>query len=505
MLTPLSDNRRILTSAELLAMSVLMVMTLWLRLRALPTYPITGDELITLSALKGIVASGVPRFGEEGAIYWRALLPHYLMAMPLFFTEATVQAARLVPTLLSVLVLPVAYAGGRLLAGRTAAWLTAGFLAFSNYQNYHAAFARFYLPFQLFFLAATLLAGSYFILKRRTHGPWLLVATLATLASHALAVCLLPLLGLAFLCGKRWDLLRSWSFASAVLLVAGFAWLNIFWRPENVFVNPMVVSLVMGGLANKWAFYEHFRQYVPFGWSLILLGVLPVLWSGSRLWLYLWGGFLIEMIFLSLAAPDPNVRYLSHLFAYGVLLAMASLGWCASRLWQGLRMNSRVWSRQGLLVGGVVLLAATSHLVFAENLDLRKGFGNSLISYDQGPAHAYMARLVRPEDVVISMDPPVTAYLLERPVDHWLREKFDPATRSFAPYAATLKEANPAYYIDSPERLQEVLAATRQRIWIYLNNKILITTSKPLRDLMEKNFVTVFGDEQMQTYVLVRY
>lgn len=499
------ENNKLFRYGEWLVLFALMLGSLWFRLRAIPSYPVTEDEFITLAALKGVVSTGVPRFGEDGPIYWRALFAHYLMAIPLFFSEATIQTARIVPTLFSVLILPVAYAGGRLLSGRAAAWLTVFVLAFSNYQNYHAAFARFYMPFQFFFLAATLLAGSYFILGRDKHGPWLIVATLATLASHALAVTILPLLAWAFLCSWRWQLLRSWSFVCAIILIACFTWINIFWTPEQAFVNTMAVTLNVGGLVNKWAYYETFRQYLPLGWTLVLLGVLPVVWSRSRLWFYLWSGFIGQMVFLSLIAPDPNVRYMCHLFAFGVLLAIAAPAWCVGQFVVRVRQGSLSWPRQVVLLAAVVVLGAGSHLVLAENLDLRSGFGNTLISYDQEPAHQFMARLVTANDVVISMEPGITEYYLNRPVNYFLREKFDPVTREFSSYPLSMKRDNPEYFIDSPERLQEVLDSTRQRVWIYLNHKTLITTSKALRDLMEKNFSTVFGDEQMQTYVLVRY
>ena len=479
-----------------------MGLALWLRLKSLPNYPIIDDELGTLSALKGIVTTGLPRLDENGLLYWRALLPHYLMALPLFFTDATVQAARIVPTLFSVLILPVAYAGGRMLSGRFAAWLLVGFLAFSNYQNYHAAFARFYLPFQFFFFAATLLGGSYFILGRQKHGAWLLAATLATIASHQLSISLLPLLGFAFLCGRRWELLRSWLFLSTIVLVSGFVWGNLFWAPEQVYVNNEVTPLILGGMLNKWAFYEDFGRYMPLAWTLILLGMLPIYFDRSRLWIYLWCGFLGEMVFLSVVAPYNSPRYMSHLFPFGTLLAMASLCWCIGQLYK--KFQKGVWgsSRQALLVGCTVTLLALLHLALFENLERRNGFGDPLTSFDQRPAHEFMANWVTPQDVVISMDPGVTEYFLGRPVNYFLRERLDPVTLRFGPFEPTVKGNNHNYYIDSPERLQEVLATTPQRIWLYVNHKRAAATSVQLQRLINKTFYAAFYDEQNENSVL---
>jgi hypothetical protein len=328
------------------------------------------------------------------------------------------------------------------------------------------------------------------------------VATLATIASHRLSISLLPLLVLAFLCGRRWILLRSWPFWSAVALVACFAWLNLFWTPEQVFVNFSTFPLVMGGMLNKWGFYEVFRRYVPLAWTLILLGILPIYYNWSRLWVYLWCGFLMEMVFLSVVGPYNNPRYMSHLFPLGVLLAMASFSWCSGQIYK--KFQKGVWgsSRQDLLVGCTVTLLALLHLALSENLELRDGFSNSLTSLDQRPAHEFMANWVTPQDVVISMEPALTEYFLGRPVNYFLREKFDPVTRSFGPLEPAVKGNNHNYYIDSPERLKEVLATTHQRIWLYVNHKRAKAASLQLQSLINKTFFAAFSDEQNGSNVL---
>lgn len=151
-----------------------MGLALWLRLKSLPNYPIIDDELGTFSALKGIVTTGLPRLDENGLLYWRALLPHYLMALPLFFTDATVQAARIVPTLFSVLILPVAYAGGRMLSGRFAAWLLVGFWLFQTIKITMPLLRVSIFRSNSFFLLRRCWAEAilYWVDRSMEHGYW---------------------------------------------------------------------------------------------------------------------------------------------------------------------------------------------------------------------------------------------------------------------------------------------------------------------------------------------
>ena len=113
-----------------------------------------------------------------------------------------------------------------------------------------------------------------------------------------------------------------------------------------------------------------------------------------------------------------------------------------------------------------------------------------------------MANWLTPQDVVISMNPGVTEYFLGRPVNYFLRERLDPVTLRFGPFEPTVKGNNHNYYIDSPERLQEVLATTPQRIWLYVNHKRASATSVKLQRLINKTFYAAFYDEQNENSVL---
>lgn len=479
-------------------LGALMVITLATRLGHVGSYPFHEDEAISITAMRSIAQTGFPLL-ENGAVYWRSLVAHYLMAVPLLFLEVSPLSTRFVSLLFSVALLPIAFLMGRVTDSRLAGWLSASFLAFSAYENLFASMARFYLPFQLFFLAAVYFSGSFFIDRRPKTGLWLLLSILGAIGTHEFCVELVPVVLLGAVLGRRSDLLKSPSFLASCLAVAAIFYMCVIFRPEGSFENYAAIPLKPGGLKDKLAFFEWFRRAVPFGSTLLLLALVPLGKERNIHRVYYFVSFFGLMIALSLVAPDDNVRYFSNLFPLGVILACGSLAWWLRKL-AGIDLRRYAFRRPSIYNAAVVLTAA-AFLLTLENVDVAPAFGRGLAYKDQRPAHEFIRRRMLAGDLVISTEPGLTALYLGRLPDFFLREHFDPASGKYRSFSGAERQGMIYELLDSPRYFQEILSG-RKRIWLYANHKIAYTVSPETDRLIRLNFTPAFvGNE---TYVLVR-
>lgn len=479
-------------------LAALMLCVVFLRWQALPEYPFHEDETGSIHVMQSIVRTGMP-LTESGHIYWRSLLGHYLMAIPLFFAELSPRSARLVPVLFSALCLPLVFSYARRFGGRSAAWGSVLFLSFSAYQNLFASMARFYLPFQFFFLAAFILSEDFFIHRKKGSGPWLLAATLGCLGTHIFALQLLPVFGMGLLVGKRRDLLHSLRFWGCGLFLVAAGYLFLVFQPPGGYVNYAALPIRMGGYPDKLAFLKWFRETIPFGLSLLLLCLGPLLLSRSRSWIFSVLGFALSLLGLSLFAPGGNPRYLSHLFPLGVLLGSVSLMWWM-RYPAALQRDLALRRPAALTTAGLVLFAALACGVLYPSPEVGKAFGNRLNFVDQKPAHDFIAARLAPGDVLVSMEPAFAPLYLGRKADYYLREKIDEGKQGYRSFTVREKEIFTIPVIDSPEALRQLLANTRGSIWIYANWKLAWAVSPQIKELLRTSFTQAYSDGR--TFVL---
>lgn len=493
-------DRTAMSRWERALLLVFMLLVVGMRIYHAPNYPYHEDEIGSIGVMRSIVETGLP-LAENGTLYWRSLLGHYLMAIPLFFAQVSPVSTRLVCILFSTLLLPVVYAMGCRAAGKAAGWLAVLFLCFSAFENLYASMARFYLPFQFFFVAAVYWAGEYFIVRRPGAGMWLLLATLGAIGTHEFAFELLPIFALALLLGGRRSF-RQRSFWLGCVTVAFVGYFCLVFRPATAFVNYSAIPLQLFGLENRAAFYEWFRQTTPLGVTLLILGLYPLWRERNRYWTLYFLGFVGLLLFLTVFSPGDNPRYLSNIYPLGVVAAAASLSWWLHWLVGGLRNRAGMASISAPVLMGLVVALALIHLFVLENLDLNKAFGSYFRFVDQRPAHEFIKQRLLPGDVIISTEPALSAFYLGRSVDYFLREKMNGGTIGYSEFSAKEKVGYPYQYIDSPVKLDALLKTEHRRVLLYTNWKITSIISVEMDDEIKSRFRPMFT--QSETYVLIR-
>jgi hypothetical protein len=318
--TPARDVEARLTA---LALVLIGIAGLWFRLRNLGALPLVGDEAIQALSLQGLLEHGIPEF-ETGFVYTRALLFSYLQAIPGWLLGAPPDAfwLRLPGAVCGALLVFPVYALAREFGDRRVALLAVLLVGFSSWEIELSRYARFYILFQLAFIASVYYFFRGFVREEPASRYAFLASALVCFFTHNLSFALFTLFAIP-LAGGAWYRLRT--------LVPWAGLLGVFWY---------VARFTRRWLFDQGAGFDPAPAMDPVtspAGSKLLELIRPGLPN-----LYLPG----PAAWQALLADQP-------VLAWGILLvSLACAGWVAA---QGARRGE--WVR-ALLCGIAILLAA---------------------------------------------------------------------------------------------------------------------------------------------------
>lgn len=464
-------------------LAVVVLASLACRLAALELYPATGDELASYKTMRAIAETGVPWI-FDGLLYWRSLLAHYLMAIPLLFAPEPLTGMRLVTVASGALCLAVTWAVARQIGGRVVAVAAVALLFFSSYENFLVISNRFYGPFQLFFLTAAGCAVRYFVDgDRRFFWPWF-VTTLLALGSHELALLLFMVIALALICSEnRREYLEKHTVAALVALLLS-ACLLVLFKPANAFHNVAAVPLTMGAMADKLFFVKLFEKHLPgfaIGWCLALAWAIRAPERSFRCYFLAFTG---SLLILTLVSPMENNRYVGHLFPLAVILGVAG-PWLWLRHWWRQETGWQSAAKTALLMMAVLgsVLGLRGTVAGPGHWQI---FGHQEKYADPRPAHDYLRQSISPDDTIVSMESLVTEFYLGRPVDFLLRQRYNPEQRRLEGFPPEEARYLGSSVIDSVEKLLD-MSARPGTVWVFVNSRGT-TIDDAMKYMLNRNF-----------------
>lgn len=330
--------------ASLLVLAVLLAVALALRWRYVREISLFVDEFVTAWAARAVAAQGLPIF-PSGNFYPHGITFTYLEAP--FVAGQFDEALARVPALLVSLVMIVAvYGVGRRLLSETAGLVAAAALAVDPDAITWGSRARMYGLLQLL----ALLAVYFFFRGLAEDRPRyrLLAMGLVGLAilTHAEAIFLLPVLGLAALAYWPWRRVLRWSvvlpFGIGLAAAAVYYALARFGQPGHLETlqesRPYLALGVDALLTGPQLFAPVFLRACRLPFSVLALAGLyflipPRLDRRSPLTylMLVLGAFTVLMVALA-GATWQNERYLFIVLPLLFLVAGQMLDWLAGRL-----------------------------------------------------------------------------------------------------------------------------------------------------------------------------
>jgi hypothetical protein len=502
---PVRRDRRDLIARILLA--VFLLAWVVLMLRRLGVLSLWMDEGFHYLAARGILAHGYPLF-PSGHIYWKAILYAYFLAAGSLVFGFKAVTMRAMSVLFMAGLIALAYHVGRRFFSRTVGGLAAVLLAFSVWEMEYARAALYFAPLQLFYLF-----GLYFFFRgffedeKRFKIP-AVVCILLTPLVHQLGMGVIFVYPALFLMRGPKRFFRKDVLAGLTVTVLFFLAIQLqeffFWKVGYVYEKTSqdlkgMIAYFFGGFSLDY-FKEFYHSYprmslvVAGGFLICLAGVflkrkknagIPDRTPARSPWLYLNLCLFFPLIFFGFFRTHVQPRYLAQLYPVFILLFLAVLwivGRGAARLAGApvfLIKNNRVRA----VLGGLVLVG----LVFALTEGVQPGrfwpvinrnYGDPITAdiitrsgrfehYDHEGAGTYVARRLRPDDIVIAIHVVFQKIYVGR-VDYWLWsggpgtwdawEKTDDGWKDF--YVG-------ARWINNAKDLRAVIEANpNRRIWL---------------------------------------
>jgi Dolichyl-phosphate-mannose-protein mannosyltransferase len=210
------------TALVVVALVALVVVGLWLRVRHLGDLGLVVDEGNQALAVRGILATGVPRVGS-GMIYLRGVLFLYAQAGVAALLGLDEVSLRLGSAVFGTGVVLATYALGRTIFDRSVGLLAAAVMTFSVWEIELSRYGRFYTLFQLLYVIALLCFYRAFALGERRYRIWFLLASVATFVTHELGVmlatCFVALLPVGAWSWRRAARYAGWAAGMGVLWI----------------------------------------------------------------------------------------------------------------------------------------------------------------------------------------------------------------------------------------------------------------------------------------------
>lgn len=183
---------------------VALAVGVWARLNGLGFSSLAADEYYFIESIRRIIATGLPAF-ETGGYYTRGILIQYLTVPAMWISASEELGVRLPSVVFGLVTVFVAYLYGCRTIGRPWGLALAAMILLSSWEVEFSRFGRMYAGFQLATLAVLVSLHDVIggVRGMRRYLP--LVLGLALVATHSLAIFLLPLLYLPVILPGRVD------------------------------------------------------------------------------------------------------------------------------------------------------------------------------------------------------------------------------------------------------------------------------------------------------------
>jgi len=244
-----------------IALTGLVLLGLWLRLRHLGQLSLIVDEGVQALAMRGLLDTGRPLL-DSGELYLRNPLFLLLQLLSVWTVGLGEWGLRLPSAVFGALGILAGYWLGAVTAGRRVGLLTALFLAVSSWEIELSRYARFYTTFQCFY-AVSLTCFYRGFMRGELRYRWLFVGSAAiTLLTHELSV----MLGLCFLIPLFFPRVspgRKWLYLGATGLF-GIVWSlyrRAMWsfNEAPIFGDPGPVEPTVA----QTSWFEQIRSVLP--------------------------------------------------------------------------------------------------------------------------------------------------------------------------------------------------------------------------------------------------
>lgn len=511
---------------------LVLVSSAILKLHFATVYVTYTDEILSAFVAKSISQTGLPLL-PSNSIYPRSLLHHYLLAIPVGIGGVGYLSMRMNSILLSLFTVLAVYLLGSRVSNRWVALSAAFILSISSLFNQFALSGRMYMTFGAFYTLGLYFFYEGFVKEKSSAKWWAIAFMSATMLSSEAGI----FLGLVFVFALVIYHKADWV-NDRVIYLGGAIWVLLAWFimfykipgsyhpftaqsgvPQPDFINAhMPVREIIGNLIYPWRALD---RSLPLSMPFFLMMTVLVIKKREFQKHYPLVVLLPALFIESFATYRVQYRIIIALLPIYILACCQFV----ETLWrwtnetrplpgdrsvtgplrQKLRMILDGKLKPAAIIIGVGLLLILGILYTNKirspgdlGIYVYQAFGYHDSRADQNlqPAYNYLRSRIGAKDPIIVTTVEYGLFFLGPGHDYYyLRQKIrDDGPANFVPFD---KEREPYYgkpLIDSIEKLQHLVEASKDPIWIVADDKADSYVSPAMMSFIKDHFELVLDD-----------
>ncbi len=461
----------------------------------------SDDEGLSILAAKGITEHGIPVF-RSGKLYFRSMLGHYLLAIPIYLFGINDFSTRSISIILSMLLLLLVFATACNIDNKHTGLLAVLFLTFSKIENLYSVSPRFYMTFEFFFILTLFLFYKGFIEKdNNKYKLCCIVSFLGAIFSHRLSIELIPIFLLSLMIIKKGKWFKDKYLLGGMVLTGCAYWIVLFYSSSRMF-TPFAASalggLKIGAMKSSLGYFNLLDKLNPNSLPIVFLGILYVYFERDKRAFFYYLSFFVGMIIVSLISPIGNFRYISNLNPLYIILLSYSLTKIAKSIYNNFgNLINKSSINKAIFIP--IILISLSIFTF------RMAKMTSFFSFGYTPrrvkeTYLFVKENIRDDDILISNNPWVTElyirasdyFLSQRRVGgKWVKWDFEVDTKGYG-----------YRLLGSIPKLQSLLNTEKRRVWVLVDDiKINLFTGREIISFINQSFDIVYNPDTVTAYL----
>ncbi|MCI0437656.1 MAG: hypothetical protein L0177_00815 [Chloroflexi bacterium] len=512
-------------SVVVLLMALALLYWVWF---GLTQRSIFQDEGISILAAQGIAEQGQPRL-PSGYIYTRGYLPHYLVGGSIFAFGLNQLSIMLPSLILGLGSLFMVYAFARdILRKPWAGVLAIALLLVLSVQTLYATSPRMYIALQFFTLLGAYSAWRGYVEGVGKFKPIAVVAIIAAMLSHTQAFALAVAVPFGIIAAEWWKnrtiapLLSLQNVAAWAVLIAAGVFIRLYVPADAV---PLITAYnfasdgVFGLRLNPVEWFDGdlgLRGLALYGVGFVPLALFVAVAAIRRRWLDADRALIYMLIIVTVGAAvtfvgtaEPYIRMWFFVLPFYALMLAQVAAQLAGRYgpelaeWFRRKPASRITAASVLVIAVFAVLGVGS---FA----LEPGYGGFVSDIIGLPCrdaecskrieehYAHLRTQIRPDDVIVSSNPFVTAFYLGR-VDGYLKAKVIVRPNGTEEWFDYLEDEYFGIPLFDASDLRGHLSS-ESRVLVIADQRIEWITGEETKSMLGTSYAEFRGDEVITTY-----
>jgi 4-amino-4-deoxy-L-arabinose transferase-like glycosyltransferase len=507
---------------------IIIISSLSFKLYYIERHPTFTDEILSAIVSQSIAQNGIPRL-PSNSIYPRALLHHYLSAIPIGLMGINYFSMRINPILFSLLTIWVIYLLGVRVANRRVGIAAAFLLAINAIFNQYSLSGRMYMTYASFYVLSIYFFYRGFVEKETIPKALAILFMIATMLSSEAGLIIGPIFVFLLYCyvGPKWFKTKYIFLVSGIWLV--FTYFILIYKLPDVYVPftaqsgqlpktlltfDFPIRLIIIKVSTLW---RQLDKYIPLSVPFCIVMTIFVIKNKQLKEHFPLMSLLPALIVQSFFGSRVQSRIIVTILPLYIItycqLILTLWNWVTVGVGKEISFNRFIFFKKKQIIGVVTLFILISVPFIIHKFALfQKGppqylykpFYHDRSGINPQPAYLYLKNHVKRNEIVLQTTLEYGYFFLGDIYNYYyLRQKMIFDTNENIKYISFPIKFEPYYgrpIIDSLESLINLMANSQSKIWLILDVKSKWSLGAEIKEFIRDHFELKFLKNEIKVY-----